>query len=131
MDSSLPAKAKKEVVTRRRHFNMAKSGFLSARQEKLPERDQLIDESKQADIEQLGDCLRALGEGQSMGDFSLHRRPAWPRPGQAHPRDQRIRQYLLERGWRTARRDLQPAECAVRHRPGELRAQSAQAVPAG
>ena len=65
------AKAKKEVVTRRRHFNMAKSGFLSARQEKRPERDQLIDESKQADIEQLGDCLRALGEGQGMGEFSF------------------------------------------------------------
>lgn len=65
------AKAKREITLRRRHFNMAKSGFMSARQEKLPERDQLIDESKQADIEQLGDCLRALGDGQTMGDFSL------------------------------------------------------------
>ena len=34
-------------------------------------RDVLVDESKQHDIEDLGDCLRALGEGQSMGDFSL------------------------------------------------------------
>jgi type IV secretion/conjugal transfer VirB4 family ATPase len=66
------AKAKKEVTVRRRHFNMAKSGFFSQmKEEKRPERDQLIDESKQADIEQLGDCLRALGEGQSMGNFSL------------------------------------------------------------
>jgi ATP-dependent exoDNAse (exonuclease V) alpha subunit len=31
----------------------------------------LVDESKQADIENLGDCLRALGDGQSLGDFSL------------------------------------------------------------
>jgi type IV secretory pathway VirB4 component len=30
-----------------------------------------VDESKQADIENLGDCLRALGDGQSLGDFSL------------------------------------------------------------
>ena len=34
-------------------------------------RDVLVDESKQADIENLGDCLRVLGEGQSLGDFSL------------------------------------------------------------
>ena len=34
-------------------------------------RDVLVDESKQADIEDLGDCLRALGDGQSPGDFSL------------------------------------------------------------
>jgi type IV secretion system protein VirB4 len=34
-------------------------------------RDVLVDESKQADIENLGDCLRCLGEGQSLGDFSL------------------------------------------------------------
>lgn len=34
-------------------------------------RDVLIDESKQADIENLGDCLRVLGDGQSLGDFSL------------------------------------------------------------
>ena len=33
-------------------------------------RDVLVDESKQADIENLGDCLRALGDGQSLGDFS-------------------------------------------------------------
>ncbi len=66
------AKARKEVTARRRHFNMAKSGFFSQmREEKRLERDQLIDESKQADIEQLGGCLRALGDGQSMGEFSL------------------------------------------------------------
>ena len=34
-------------------------------------RDVLVDESKQADIENLGDCLRELGEGQQLGEFSL------------------------------------------------------------
>ena len=66
------AKARKEVMARRRHFNIAKSGFISqVRDEKTPQRDQLIDESKQADIEDLGDCLRTLGNGQSLGEFSL------------------------------------------------------------
>jgi type IV secretion system protein VirB4 len=34
-------------------------------------RDVLVDEFKQADIENLGDCLRVLGDGQLLGDFSL------------------------------------------------------------
>ena len=34
-------------------------------------RDVLIDDSKQADIENLGDCHRVLGDGQTLGDFSL------------------------------------------------------------
>jgi type IV secretion system protein VirB4 len=38
---------------------------------KVNQRDVLIDESKQADIENLGECLRALGDGQTLGDFSL------------------------------------------------------------
>jgi type IV secretion system protein VirB4 len=68
------AKARKEVDKRRRHFNMSKSGFVSQMSSdpaKTNQRDVLIDESKQADIENLGDCLRALGDGQSLGDFSL------------------------------------------------------------
>jgi len=71
----LPAdKARKEVNKRRRHFNMSKTGFVSQMgndSTKTNPRDVLVDESKQADIENLGDCLRALGEGQSLGDFSL------------------------------------------------------------
>ena len=71
----LPAdKARKEVNKRRRHFNMSKTGFVSQLGNdttKTNPRDVLIDESKQADIENLGDCLRALGDGQSLGDFSL------------------------------------------------------------
>jgi type IV secretion system protein VirB4 len=71
----LPAdKARKEVNKRRRHFNMSKTGFVSPMGNdatKTNPRDVLVDESKQADIENLGDCLRALGDGQLLGDFSL------------------------------------------------------------
>jgi type IV secretion system protein TrbE len=71
----LPAdKARKEVNKRRRHFNMSKTGFVSQMGNDATmtnPRDVLVDESKQADIEDLGDCLRALGDGQSLGDFSL------------------------------------------------------------
>jgi type IV secretion/conjugal transfer VirB4 family ATPase len=68
------AKARKEVDKRRRHFNMSKSGFVSqigSDTAKTNQRDVLIDESKQADIENLGECLRVLGDGQMLGDFSL------------------------------------------------------------
>jgi type IV secretion system protein VirB4 len=67
-------KARKEVNKRRRHFNMSKTGFVSQMGNdatKTNPREVLVDESKQADIENLGDCLRALGDGQSLGDFSL------------------------------------------------------------
>ncbi len=67
-------KARKEVNKRRRHFNVAKSGFISQLGNdpaKTNPRDVLIDESKQADIENLGDCLRVLGDGQCLGDLSL------------------------------------------------------------
>src|SRR5271155_4228190 len=71
----LPAdKARKEENKRRRHFNMSKTGFVSQMGNDATQatpRDVLVDESKQADIENLGDCLRALGDGQSLGDFSL------------------------------------------------------------
>ena len=67
-------KARKEVNKRRRHFNMSKTGFVSQMGNdatKTAPRDVLVDESKQADIENLGDCLRALGDGQSLGEFSV------------------------------------------------------------
>jgi type IV secretion/conjugal transfer VirB4 family ATPase len=71
----LPAdKARKEVTKRRRHFNISKTGFISQLGNdplRTNPRDVLVDESKQADIENLGDCLRALGDGQSLGEFSL------------------------------------------------------------
>jgi type IV secretion system protein TrbE len=67
-------KARQEVNKRRRHLNMSKTGFISQMGNdpaKTNPRDVLVDESKQADIENLGDCLRALGDGQLLGDFSL------------------------------------------------------------
>ncbi len=68
------ATARKEVNKRRRHFNISKTGFISQLGNdpaKTNPRDILVDESKQADIEDLGDCLRALGDGQQLGEFSL------------------------------------------------------------
>jgi type IV secretory pathway VirB4 component len=67
-------KARKEVNKRRRHFNISKTGFVSQLGNDAAQtnpRDVLVDESKQADIENLGNCLRELGEGQSLGEFSL------------------------------------------------------------
>jgi type IV secretion/conjugal transfer VirB4 family ATPase len=67
-------KARKEITKRRRHFNVTKTSFVSQvgnESTKINPRDVLVDESKQHDIENLGDCLRALGDGQSLGDFSL------------------------------------------------------------
>jgi type IV secretion system protein TrbE len=73
--TQLPAdRARKEVTKRRRHFNISKTGFISQLGNdslKTNPRDVLVDESKQADIENLGECLRALGDGQSLGEFSL------------------------------------------------------------
>ena len=66
--------ARKEITKRRRHFNVTKTGFISQMGNdptKVNPRDVLVDESKQDDIANLGDCLRALGDGQSLGDFSL------------------------------------------------------------
>ena len=66
--------ARKEISKRRRHYNMTKTGFVSQignDPAKVDPRDVLRDDSKQQDIDNLGDCLRALGDGQSLGDFSL------------------------------------------------------------
>ena len=66
--------ARKEITKRKRHFNVSKTSFISSMQRdgaSYDPRNTLIDESKQADIENLGDCLRALGDGQNLGEFSL------------------------------------------------------------
>ena len=68
------AVARKEITKRKRHFNVSKSSFISSVHSDaamVNPRDVLIDESRQADIENLGDCLRVLGDGQTLGDFSL------------------------------------------------------------
>jgi len=49
--------SRKEVNKRRRHFNMSKTGFVSQMGSDATQtnpRDVLVDESKQADIENLG-----------------------------------------------------------------------------
>lgn len=69
-----PALARKEVNKRRRHFNISKTAFVSQfgnDPAKTNPRDVLVDESKQADIEDLGDFLRDLGNGQQLGEYSL------------------------------------------------------------
>jgi type IV secretion system protein VirB4 len=66
--------ARKEITKRKRHFNVSKSSFISSMQRDpaaYDPRNVIIDESKQADIENLGDCLRVLGDGQALGEFSL------------------------------------------------------------
>jgi len=65
--------ARKEVVKRRRHANVSKAGFVSSMKDEsqVNQRDVLVDEGKQADIETLGECLRALADGQVLGDISL------------------------------------------------------------
>src|SRR6185437_8208966 len=68
------AVARKEITKRKRHFNITKTSFITSIQRDpatYDPRNTLMDESKQADIENLGDCLRALGDGQSLGEFSL------------------------------------------------------------
>ena len=70
----------------------------------------LVDESKQADIENLGDCLRALGDGQSLGDFSLTIgavRPFKTRTGAARGG---VHWPLHQRRWESFFRNLQPAQ---------------------
>ena len=130
----LPAdKARKEVNKRRRHFNMSKTGFVSQMGNdatKTNPRDVLVDESKQADIENLGDCLRALGDGQSLGDFSLtivlYGRSKI-RTGAARGR---VHWPLHQRGWQSVCGNLQPAERLFRHRARQLCAEPSQVVSA-
>jgi type IV secretion system protein VirB4 len=61
-------RAKAMINSRRRFHNTAKG---STSKENVRERDELIDEGMQADIEQLGEVLRAIGEGQQLGELSL------------------------------------------------------------
>ena len=44
---------------------------MGPKKEAAAERDELIDESKQADMENLGECARLLGNGHTMGEFSF------------------------------------------------------------
>ena len=130
----LPAdKARKEVNKRRRHFNMSKTGFVSQMGNdatKTNPRDVLVDESKQADIENLGDCLRALGDGQSLGDFSL----TIVLYGQSRTElDQLVAEFtgvFTNADGNLFVGNLQPAERLFRHCAGQLCAQPPPTVSA-
>jgi type IV secretion system protein VirB4 len=67
-------KARKLIQARRRHFHNSKTSFmsnLSMNENKAPG-DELIDDSKEAAIRDLGECLTAIGhEGKYFGEFSL------------------------------------------------------------
>jgi type IV secretion/conjugal transfer VirB4 family ATPase len=69
------AAARKEINKRRRHYHNSKTSFLSNlqdRQQNAGPRDELVDDSKEAAVAELGDALTALGmEGKSFGEFTL------------------------------------------------------------
>lgn len=68
------ARARKEIASRRRHHHNSKTSFaanLQDRQNTGP-KDELVDDSKEAAIAQLGSALTALGmEGKNFGEFTL------------------------------------------------------------
>jgi type IV secretion system protein TrbE len=68
------ARARKEINKRRRHYHNSKTSFLSNLQDRQNSgpQDELVDDSKEAAIQELGQALTALGmEGKSFGEFSL------------------------------------------------------------
>ena len=69
------AAARKEINKRRRHYHNSKTSFLSNlqdRQQNAGPRDELVDDSKEAAVAELGDALTALGmEGKSFGECTL------------------------------------------------------------
>jgi type IV secretion/conjugal transfer VirB4 family ATPase len=68
------AKARKQIASRRRHYHNSKTSFLSNLEDKQNQgpKDDLVDDSKQAAIEELGECLKAIGnDGKYFGEFTL------------------------------------------------------------
>jgi len=69
------AAARKEINKRRRHYHNSKTSFLSNlqdQQQNAGPRDELVDDSKEAAVAELGEALTALGmEGKSFGEFTL------------------------------------------------------------
>ena len=66
--------ARKEINKRRRHHHNSKTSFLSNLQEQnhAGPREELVDDSKEAAVAELGEALTALGmEGKSFGEFTL------------------------------------------------------------
>ncbi|MGD0939555.1 MAG: hypothetical protein ABR905_07560 [Terracidiphilus sp.] len=68
------AKARKEIASRRRHHHNSKTSFVSNLQDRqnTGPRDELVDDSKEAAVAELGAALTALGmEGKNFGEFTL------------------------------------------------------------
>jgi len=68
------AVARKEINRRRRHYHNSKTSFLSNLQDQqnTGPRDDLVDDSKEAAVAELGDALTAIGmEGKSFGEFTF------------------------------------------------------------
>ncbi len=68
------AAARKEINNRRRHYHNSKTSFVSNLQDhqNAGPRDELVDDSKEAAVAELGEALTALGmEGKSFGEFTL------------------------------------------------------------
>lgn len=68
------AKARKEIASRRRHHHNSKTSFVSNLQDRqnTGTGDELVDDSKEAAVAELGAALTALGmEGKSFGEFTL------------------------------------------------------------
>jgi type IV secretion system protein VirB4 len=68
------AKAHKEIASRRRHHHNSKTSFVSNLQDRQSTgpRDELVDDSKEAAVAELGAALTALGmEGKNFGEFTL------------------------------------------------------------
>ena len=68
------AKARKEIASRRRHHHNSKTSFVSNLQDRqnTGNQDNLVDDSKEAAVAELGGALTAMGmEGKSFGEFTL------------------------------------------------------------
>jgi type IV secretion system protein VirB4 len=68
------ARARKEIASRRRHHHNSKTSFVSNLQDRqnAGPKDDLVDDSKEAAIAELGAALTALGmEGKHFGEFTL------------------------------------------------------------
>ncbi len=67
-------KARKEIASRRRHHHNSKTSFVSNLQDRqnTGPHDELVDDSKEATVAELGAALTALGvEGKNFGEFTL------------------------------------------------------------
>jgi type IV secretion/conjugal transfer VirB4 family ATPase len=68
------AKSRKEIASRRRHHHNSKTSFVSSLQDRqnTGPKDELVDDSREAAVAELGSALTALGmEGKNFGEYTL------------------------------------------------------------